>query len=47
MSGYLQYSNYGDENDNQKGATQSTPKQPAPQPGATKPTQQKYKSNTK
>ena len=36
MSGYLQYSNYGDENDNQKGATQSTPK-----PGATKPTQQK------
>ena len=42
MSGYLQYSNYGDENDNQKGATQSTPKQPAPQPGgATKPTQPK------
>ena len=36
MSGYLQYSNYGDENENQKGATQSTPK-----PGATKPTQQK------
>ena len=41
MSGYLQYSNYGDENDNQKGSTQSTPKQPAPQPGTTKPTQQK------
>ena len=36
MSGYLQYSNYGDENENQKGATQSTPK-----PGATKPTQPK------
>ena len=36
MSGYLQYSNYGDENENQKGATQSTPK-----PGATNPTQQK------
>ena len=36
MSGYLQYSNYGDENENQKGATQSTPT-----PGATKPTQQK------
>ena len=43
MSGYLQYSNYGDENENQKGSTQTMPKQPAPQPqpGATKPTQQK------
>ena len=44
MSGYLQYSNYGDdENENQKVSTQSmsTPKQPAPQPGATKPTQPK------
>ena len=40
MSGYLQYSNYGDENENQKGATQSTPK-----PGATKPTQQKLRTN--
>ena len=38
MSGYLQYSNYGDENENQKVSTQTAPK---PQPVATKPTQQK------
>ena len=41
MSGYLQYSNYGDENENQKVSTTTTTTAPKLEQPGTKPTQQK------